>query len=99
MISDVRWFTKEEGKPRDSRHILRITDAAYTVLKVLEHPLGTPSSGRELKHLTEQEIADFGKPPFKVPAASQAIAGNLISEWAYGRVKGLAPDEREMSKI
>ena len=34
----------------------------------------------------QKEIKDVGEPPFRVPPRS-AIAGVLISDWAYGRSK------------
>ena len=34
----------------------------------------------------EKEIKDVGEPPYRVPPRS-AIAGVLISDWAYGRSK------------
>lgn len=63
------------------------------VLRVLEHPDGTKLSSRELKNMGQEHPTSGGVAAsykdgslFRVPSRKTAIAGVLISEWAYGRI-------------
>ncbi|KAF8150434.1 NUDIX hydrolase domain-like protein [Mycena galopus ATCC 62051] len=83
-LLDARWYTRAE------------------IIEVLEHALGTKIVAADQKRFSENadkaghektsedvrsaEPAVVDEPPFRVPPTS-AIAGVLIREWAYGKIR------------
>lgn len=102
-LSDARWFTREEvlavlAHP-DGTHLRRRDYAKLEEITSGSTPKQQQGAGIESasdpdasqataisKTEIQEEIKDVGEPPFRVPPRS-AIAGILISDWAYGRSK------------
>lgn len=74
---------------------------------MLSHPGGSTLTNHELKNLDDNSVArNVGTevvdlPKYRVPPRKQAIAGVLISEWAYGKVtnKDVNPGDVKRSRI
>jgi NAD+ diphosphatase len=99
-LEEARWFTREEViavlEHREGTNFSRILGPPGGGAGALAHsdPSLKEADPKAAAAKAAAEGADDDEPPFRIPPIT-AIAGVLIQEWAYGRVKHLPSSEPE----